>query len=94
MDLIIRVREIKGDCPVFGVGDTFIIKDGYKLESGIGVCMHSLASIMPFYNALRFAEPGELGLEGEGGSAYVQCPDPCGHTGGGTVVFEIIRREN
>ena len=51
----------------------------------------SLSSIMPFYNALRFTEPSELGLAGNDGKAYVQCPDACEHTGGGTVVFEIIK---
>ncbi len=89
MDLVVRVKEIKGECPVFSVGDAFIIKEGYKLESAIPLCMHSLSSIMPFYNALRFADPSELGLAGEGGRACVQCPDACEHTGGGTVVFEI-----
>ena len=91
-DIIIRVKEIKGQCPVFSVGDKIILKEGYKIESEIEICMHSLASIMPFYNALRFAGPSELGL-GEENSAYVQCPDACEHTGGGTVVFEISRNQ-
>lgn len=28
-------------------------------------------------------------IKGEGGSAFVQCLDPCKYTGGGTVVFEV-----
>ncbi len=90
--LEILVSDIDGSCPVYSVGDSFAIRDGYILEVGeTRICMHSLSSIMPFYVALsRGIEPRELGLSGGGGgSAFVQCPDPCGITGGGTVTFEI-----
>jgi uncharacterized repeat protein (TIGR04076 family) len=93
MDLIVRVKEIKGHCPVYEEGDSFIIRDSYRLESEKPLCMHSLAAILPFYNALRTAKPFELGLAGKAdeSKAYVQCPDAVGYTGGGTVVFEIER---
>ena len=86
------VGKIEGSCPVYSVGDRFVIRDGYVLEAGLApVCMHGLSSIMPFYAALsRGIGPRELGLSGGGGgSAFVQCPDPCRITGGGTVTFEI-----
>ncbi len=53
MDLIIKVEEIKGHCPVYKVGDIFKLEDGYRLTAEISLCMHALSSIMPFYNALR-----------------------------------------
>jgi len=93
MDIIVKVKDIKGSCPVYKVGQEFLLKDGYKLSSTREVCMHSLASIMPYYNALRFTCPKELGLEDreEPGSACIQCLDPVACTGGGTVVFSLKR---
>ena len=88
-DLRIKVKEIKGHCPVYKVGDVFYIVDGYKLKVTQPICMHALASIMPYYVALsRGVLPKELGL-GKGDVAYVQCLDPCEYTDGGTVIFEI-----
>jgi uncharacterized repeat protein (TIGR04076 family) len=98
MDIQITVVDIKGHCPVYRKGDTFYLKDGYVLDpkqSG-RVCMHSLASIMPYYVAIgRGVEPYELGLAQVGGKpARVQCLDPCEYTGGGTVVFEMTKVEH
>jgi len=93
MDLIIKVREIKGTCPVYRVGDTFKLEDGYRLVSDMPLCMHSLAALMPHYNALQVSDPERWGLAGrqEPDKAFVQCLDPFAYTGGGTVVFEITR---
>jgi len=93
MDIIVKVKEVKGNCPTFKVGDSFVLKAGYQLVSEGPVCMHALSSIMPFYNALTVSPPCVLGLDGkkDKDKAYVQCPDPVEHTGGGTVVFEISR---
>ena len=65
MDLIVRVSEIKGRCPVYKVGDSFRLEDGYRLVSDIPLCMHSLASLLPHYNALRVSAPGQWGLAGK-----------------------------
>ena len=93
MDLIIKVKEIRGRCPVYEVGYTIALRNGYILDTKISnpVCMHSLASLMPYYVALsKGVNPKELGLSGpEEGKAYLQCLDPCHITGGGTVIFEI-----
>jgi uncharacterized repeat protein (TIGR04076 family) len=93
MDLVVEVKEIKGTCPVCKPGDTIVIREGYVLDTTrtSGVCMHSLASLMPYYVALsRGIHPKDLGLSGTNPDcAYVQCLDPCEITGGGTVVFEI-----
>jgi uncharacterized repeat protein (TIGR04076 family) len=93
MNLIIKVKEIKGNCPVYRQNDSYTLKDGYKLISKIPLCMHSLASIIPFYNALRISGPDKFGIAGKKNinAAYVQCPDACSYTDGGTAVFEISR---
>ena len=95
MNLIIKVKEIKGNCPVYRQNDSFVLKDGYKLISKIPLCMHSLSSIMPFYNALRVSDPDSFGISGkkEKKSAFVQCPDACSYTDGGTAIFEITKEE-
>jgi uncharacterized repeat protein (TIGR04076 family) len=95
MDLIIRVVEIKGNCPVYQVGDTFRLREGYRLESDKPLCMHSLASLMPHYNALRISPPSKWGLAGKNNKqkAYVQCLDAREYTGGGTATFEISLKE-
>ncbi len=90
--LLIEVADIKGQCPVYEVGDRIVVDDGYRLnlEDTDALCLHSLASLMPYYVALsRGAEPAALGLAGEDGRAYVQCLDAAERTGGGTVTFVI-----
>ncbi|MCX8159710.1 MAG: TIGR04076 family protein [Candidatus Saccharicenans sp.] len=91
-DLVVEVVGIRGYCPVYQVGDTFTIGEGFMLTSGSPVCMHSLASLMPYYVALSAGvSPAELGLAREGEVAYLQCLDPCELTKGGTVVFSVKR---
>jgi uncharacterized repeat protein (TIGR04076 family) len=96
MNLIIRVKEIKGHCPVYRVNDSFQLIDGYKLVSGKPLCMHSLAALLPHYNALTVAPPDTWGLAGkkDKNKAYVQCLDAQQYTDGGTAVFEISREES
>ncbi len=93
MDLVVAVKEIKGHCPTFRRGDSFTLKACYQLVSEGPVCMHALASLMPWYNALRVSEPADWGLDGkhDKSKAYIQCPDPCQYTDGGTVIFEISK---
>jgi len=95
MDLVIKVKEIKGNCPVYKVNDSFILKDGYKLVSKIPLCMHSLASLLPYYNALTISNPDYWGLAGreDKTKAYIQCLDARPYTDGGTAIFEISRVE-
>ena len=92
---MITVKEIKGRCPVYKLGDRIILDEGYRLncKESQNICMHSLSSIMPYYVALfKGIDPVELGLAIKGKKAYVQCLDPCKHTGGGTVIFEIEKQ--
>jgi uncharacterized repeat protein (TIGR04076 family) len=97
MKLVIKVVEIKGKCPVYEIGNRITLKNGYILdpvETDI-VCLHSFASILPYYVALsKGVKPKDLGLSrGDSEEAYLQCLDPCEITGGGTVRFEISRVE-
>jgi len=90
--LLITVKEIKGNCPVYQLGDRIVLDEGYRLnlKKTDNVCMHSLSSIMPYYVALfNGVDPQKLGLSRDGKKAYVQCLDPCDYTSGGTVIFEI-----
>jgi uncharacterized repeat protein (TIGR04076 family) len=72
------------------------LDEGYRLnlEETDAVCLHSLASILPYYNALgQGVDPALLGLADQEGKACVQCLDPARHTGGGTVVLRIERQD-
>lgn len=92
--LIIEVVEIKGHCPVYELGERIVLDEGYKvnLQETDHICMHSLGSILPYYNSLaRGVSPVDLGLAKEGQEAYLQCLDPYPYTGGGTVTFKISR---
>jgi uncharacterized repeat protein (TIGR04076 family) len=93
VDLVVEVKQIKGTCPVYRQGDTIVIQRGYVLDTtrSSAVCMHSLASLMPYYVALsKGVRPKDLGLSGtKPDCAYVQCLDPCEITGGGTVLLEV-----
>jgi len=93
MDLLVQVVEIRGKCPVYKVGDSFKLEGGYRLVSEKPVCMHALAALMPFYNALRVSSAERWGLAGKDNKdrAYVQCPDAQPYTDGGTAFFEISR---
>jgi len=93
MELVVEIVKIEGHCPVYVVGDTFSLIDGYKLKSEKPICMHSLASLLPYYNAISHGiKPEDMGL-GNGGKAYLQCLDPEWKTGGGTVTFAVYRRD-
>ncbi len=92
-DLKITIIEIKGTCPVYRKGDSFLLKDGYILDPtrSCRVCMHSLASILPYHVALSHdVVPTSIGLNTKDENrAFLQCLDPCAYTGGGTVIFEV-----
>ena len=98
--LVIEIASIKGKCPVFKTGDRIVIDEGFRinLKETDAVCMHALASLMPFYNALYHGVPAlALGLVRPDSPnreiAYIQCPDPCEFTNGGTVIFRVFRDE-
>ena len=95
MHLLICVVEVVGNC-VYKEGDSFKLEDGYKLVSDVPLCMHSLAALLPHYNALKVSPPEQWGLAGKEDptKAYVQCLDAAAYTGGGTAILEISKVED
>lgn len=93
--LVITVSEIRGNCPVFSVGDRIVIESPEIVpEKTDALCVHALGSMLSIIIALsRGASFKELGLaKEEGDVGYVQCLDPGPpYTPGGTVIFEIRR---
>ena len=93
--LVITVKEIRGDCPVFSIGDRIVIEEPEIVpEKTDALCVHALGSMLSMIIALsRGASFKELGLAtGEGDVGYVQCLDPGPpYTPGGTAIFEIRR---
>ncbi len=93
--IVIRVREVRGQCPIFTPGDTITI-DGAELDMKAtdAYCVWASASFLPYLVAARYGVPAdEIGLGTAPTQPYVvQCLDPGPPlTPGGTVVFEIRR---
>ena len=94
--LDIVVCEVKGSCPVHGVGDRIVV-EGPKilLEETDAPCIHALSSLLHYAVALdKGVDPLELGLTRSEDSdhAYIQCVDPWKpYTDGGTVIFRCRR---
>ena len=93
--LIITVKEIRGKCPVFRVGDKIVVQEpNVVLEKTDALCIHALGSMLSMIVALsRGVSFKELGLaKQEGEVGYVQCLDPGPpYTLGGTVIFQVRR---
>ena len=92
MELLITVKSRPGTCLVYRAGDRIVLCEGYRLDlqESDAICMHSLASVRPYYSVVaRGVAPEDLGLADEGANACVQCLDPCEETGGGTVICSL-----
>ena len=93
--LVISVKEIRGKCPVFNVGDTIVVESPkIVVEKTDNVCVHAfgcmLSMIVPLSRGISFKTLGLTTEDGEKG--YIQCLDPGKpYTDGGTVLFEIRR---
>jgi uncharacterized repeat protein (TIGR04076 family) len=91
--LVISVKEIRGNCPVFNVGDRIIVEPPKVIvEKTDNICVHAfgcmLSMIVPLSRGISFKTLGLTTEEGEKG--YIQCLDPGKpYTNGGTVLFEI-----
>ncbi len=93
--LIIKAVEIKGNCPIYKIGDKTVIEGPeINLEESDKVCVHALFSLGTFIVALRKGiNPQSLGLtKDDNNKAYYQCLDPGPpYTEGGTVIFEVTQ---
>ena len=92
MKVIIRVKEIRGNCVVFKGGEKIVIEGPEIILNGTDkICIHALVPLLHYVVAIREGvDPVKLGLAKEGKKAYVQCMDPGEpYTNGGTVIFEM-----
>jgi len=95
--LIITVKDIRGNCPVFKVGDRIVVESPRIIvEKTDNICVHALGSmlsmIVPLSRGISFKSLGLTRKEEEKG--YLQCLDPGKpYTDGGTVLFEIKREK-
>jgi uncharacterized repeat protein (TIGR04076 family) len=93
--LIVSVKEIRGNCPVFNVGDRIVVESPkIVVEKTDSICVHAfgcmLSMIVPLSHGIGFKKLGLATEEGENG--YFQCLDPGKpYTNGGTALFEIRR---
>jgi uncharacterized repeat protein (TIGR04076 family) len=93
--LILTVKEIRGKCPVYQVGDKMVVESPeVVLDKTDALCIHAMSSMLsmlvPLARQVSFKDLG-LALE-EQNRGYVQCLDPGPpYTPGGTVIFEIKR---
>jgi len=93
--LVISVKEIRGNCPVFSVGDRIVLESPKIIvEKTDNICVHAfgcmLSMIVALSRGISFKILGLTTEEGEKG--YIQCLDPGKpYTNGGTVLFEIRR---
>lgn len=95
--LIITVKEIRGNCPVFKTGDKIVIESPKIIvKETDNLCVHALGCMLSMLVPLSHGESFQkLGLsKEEGEKGYVQCLDPGKpYTSGGTVIFEIKREK-
>jgi len=95
-DIEITIKEVKGYCPTYKVGDKIYLNEGFRLNLSktTALCIPGLASIMPWLVAMANSiSPIDVGLNkknGDSKTGYVQCADPGSkYTDGGTVIFEV-----
>jgi uncharacterized repeat protein (TIGR04076 family) len=95
--LVITVKEVRGSCPVFKVGDRIVVESPrIVVEKTDNLCVHALgcmlSTIVPLSGGIGFKQLGLSKEKGEKG--YIQCLDPGRpYTNGGTVLFEIEREK-
>lgn len=95
--LVITVKEIRGKCPVFKVGDKMVVESPkIVVKETDNLCIHAmgcmLSMLIPLSHGMSFKKLG-LAKE-EVGRGYIQCLDPgAPYTDGGTVLFEIKREK-
>ena len=87
------VHEIKGNCPVYKVGDRIVVDDPeIVLDRTDALCTHALSTLLHYTLVLEHGWCPvrlELSTPGDPEHAYLQCVDPGKpYTEGGTVLFK------
>lgn len=92
--VVLTVKEIEGNCPVYQVGDKIVL-DGYYIDSrkSSNLCVHAFSAMLTLLSAFAHGSSAvDLGIGEEADTGYLKCPDPGPpHTRGGTVLFELRR---
>jgi len=94
--LVIVVKEVRGSCPIYKVGDTMTIEKFYINSRKSGkICVHAFSAMLTLLSAfVNGSSAMELGIGMRDNVGYLQCPDPGPpYTQGGTVIFELKREE-
>lgn len=92
--IVIEVKEIHGECPLYHIGDRIILDEFYiNTKKSKDICMHAFSAISTILSAFAHgASARELGIGTEEDIGYLQCSDPGPPwTKGGTVLFKIKR---
>jgi len=93
--LTITVKEVRGKCPIYKVGDKIIIDKFYiNTKKSKNVCIHAISALSTLLSTfLHGTSAKELGIGKKKNIGYLQCQDPGPpYTPGGTVLFEIKRK--
>ena len=93
--VVATVKEVKGKCPIYHLGDKIVFEDFYaKASKSKDICIHAFVGastlLSPFLHGISARD---IGINMEPDTGYIQCPDPgppC--TKGGTVIFELKRQ--
>jgi len=92
--VIIKVKEVRGKCPIYKVGDKVFLEWFYIVpEKSCKVCMHAFSAMLTLLSSfIHGVSAKDLGIGDKDDVGYLQCPDPGPpHTCGGTVLFELRR---
>jgi len=92
--VIIKVKEVRGYCPLYKPGDVIVLEKFYiKSKESANICVHAFTSLISLLSAFSHGYSAkDLGIGETDDVGYLQCPDPGPPiTKGGTVIFELRR---
>lgn len=80
----LTVKESRGDCPYYQVGDRIIFRGGELLKDESGrLCLYALSAMFPYITALTRDTPEEDWINRK---KSIQCPDDAR-----PVIFQVSR---
>lgn len=88
----IIVQKIKGQCPIYKVGDEILFNKFYiDSTKSAPICIHAFLSMSSIIYAITHgAGMKQIGIGINDKEGYIQCPDPGPpYTDGGAVLFKI-----